>query len=379
MLVSIVGVLALFLFQDANSVGGYFGPNILPGPGGVGTGAGNVNGNRGPMGNVTFEATGEKSYDTAPRWLRVPAPRTVGSVFPTRALEQGRSGSAVIRCTLTSESALSGCQVVSEAPAAQGFGLAALTLAPELDLRPATKSGRAVASEVTLTAHFIAPPPAVGTYKAGGDLIGLQRYLTYPVWERAPSYSQVAAAYPSRAREARKSGRVSLDCVLADDGLFDTCLVMNEEPAGYGFGAAAVELARSFRTAPTLPNGKSVQGGVVKLPFTFSTAMLSAGPLASGSPMLTSVPSNKELAAAFPRAARTAGIGQTRSALECTVAANGSLTNCKVVSEAPAGYNVAVGAMQLAPRYRVSQWSSDGLPVVGSRVRVPISYNLAAR
>lgn len=376
---NVVGVLALFLFGSLGGMEGNAGPNLMPGPHGVGTGAANVNGNQGPMGNVKFEAAGERNFDFAPRWIRIPTARALGSVFPTQALQQGRSGTAVIKCTLTVESVLSGCQVVSETPRNQGFGEAALTLAPDLNIRPAVKAGRAVNTDINLTAHFIAPAPPVGSYIAGVDTRYLQKYLTNPVWENTPTFSQVVAAYPARARSANKSGRVSLDCTLGADGFFSSCLVMNEEPVGYGFGAAAAELAKSFKTSPTLPEGRSVLGGVVKVPFAFTTRMLSPNAGTLSEPVLTAVPSNRDLVAAFPRAARSAGIGQTRAALDCVVGQTGALSNCRAVVEAPAGYNVAVGAMQLAPKYRVAPWSPEGLPVAGSRVRVPISYNLAAR
>ena len=375
----VVGVLALFLFGSLGGMEGNAGPNLMPGPSGVGTGAANVNGNQGPMGSVQFEPSGERNYDFAPRWIRTPTARSLGSVYPTQALQQGRSGTAVIKCTLTTESVLSACQVISETPRNQGFGDAALTLAPDLNIRPAVKAGHAVRTDINLTAHFIAPPPAVGSYIAGVDTRYLQKYLTNPLWEHTPTYSQVVAAYPARARSAGQSGRVALDCTLGADGFFSSCLVMNEEPVGYGFGAAAAELAKSFKTSPTLPEGRSVLGGVVKVPFAFTSRMLNPSTTPLAEPVLTAVPSNRDIAAAFPRAARTAGIGQTRAALDCVVGQTGALSNCKAVVEAPAGYNVAVGAMQLASKYRVSPWSPEGLPVAGSRVRVPISYNLAVR
>jgi len=378
-MLNIVGVLALFLFGGLGSLEGSATASLPMGPPGVGTGAANVNGNRAPMGNVQFAPAGDKTYDFAPRWIRTPTARELGSVFPTKALQQGKSGSATLKCVLTEESVLSGCQVISETPGNLGFGDAALTLTADLNIRPAMKLGHPVRTEINLTAHFIAPSPAVGSYITGVDTRDMQKYLTNPAWERAPTFAQVAAAYPSRARSAGKSGRVSLDCTLGADGQFSSCLVTNEEPVGYGFGAAAAELAKSFKTAPTVAGDKSVAGGVVKLPFAFTTRMLSPGAPTASNPVLTAVPSNRDLAAAFPRAARTAGIGQTRASLDCIVAQTGALSNCRAVVEAPAGYNVAMGAMQLAPKYRVSPWSVDGMPVAGSRVRVPIAYNLAAR
>ncbi len=337
-------------------------------------------GSQAPTGDVKMEPTGQKNFDVQPRWIRTLSPRAVGQVYPTEALRTGRNGSATIACTLTVDGALSNCAKVSETPAGLGFGDATLNLAPDLNIQPATKAGQPVATQISITASYAAPGASVGTYLQGADVNSLQKVLTHPAFDFAPSYSQVVAAYPDRAKAERVSGRVSMSCTVAADGHFiDPCLVTNEEPAGYGFGAAAVELARGFKVATTLADGASTVGASYKLPVTFSTRMLQNGQTVAGTPNLVAVPTNQDLGAAFPRAARAAGVSQARSALECTVAPGGTLTACSVVVESPAGYGVAMGAMQLASKYKVSQWSDDGLPVVGTRVRVPANYNLTVR
>jgi len=343
-------------------------------------GATNARGGGQATGDVRFQATGERNFDKAPEWIRAPQPKAVGLVYPTQALRSGRNGAAEIKCILTVDGALSGCATISESPTGQGFGDAALNLTPDLNIKPAMKAGRPVATEVSINASFSAPAATIGSYIPGTDISALQPVLTNPVWSQAPSYAQVVAAYPSRARTESVGGRVSLECTLAADGHFqESCLVRNEEPVGYGFGAAAVELARMFVTSPTLSDGKSAVGANLRLPFTFSTRMLQPGQTVTGSPSLMAIPTNLELGAAFPRPARRAGVGQSRAAMDCTVAPGGSLSSCTVVRESPTGVGVAAGAMQLAPKYKVSLWSSDGLPVIGSTVRVPVSYELTVR
>ncbi len=333
-----------------------------------------------PTGTVEMNPIGDKTFDVGPRWIRTPTPRAVGLVYPSEALRTGRGGSAQINCTLTIDGALSNCAKVTENPAGMGFGDATLILAPDLNIHPATKNGQPVATQVSITASYVAPSGVVGTYLPGSDVSSLQKVLTRPLFDAAPSYAQVVAAYPSRARSEKVSGRVSLNCTVGPDGYFlDPCLVTNEEPAGYGFGAAASALSRQFKVSTSLPGGGTAVGASYKLPVTFSARMLQAGGTVAGTPNLITVPSNQDLGAAFPKAARAAGVSQARSSLECTVAPGGYLTACSVVVESPPGYGVAMGAMQLASKYRVSQWSDDGLPVVGSRVRVPANYNLTVR
>ena len=47
------------------------------------------------------------------------------------------------------------------------------------------------------------------------------------------------------------------------------CSVASEDPGGYGFGDAALRIARGMRVAPTTSDGRSVEGGHVRVPLTF--------------------------------------------------------------------------------------------------------------
>jgi TonB family protein len=102
-----------------------------------------------------------------------------------------------------------------------------------------------------------APPMITGPFE-----------LSDPRWINRPSSRDVARYYPRRALNAGRSGHVVLDCVANSNGRLD-CSVASEDPNGYGFGQAALSIARGMRVAATLPDGRSVAGGHLRVPLTF--------------------------------------------------------------------------------------------------------------
>src|SRR5262245_30520839 len=87
-MLNLIGVLALLLFQGVHH-GMVTDYDASPTEFWGGQPWGANSGNNFPMASVTFEATGEKNFDSAPRWLRNPEPRALGSVFPARAMQDG--------------------------------------------------------------------------------------------------------------------------------------------------------------------------------------------------------------------------------------------------------------------------------------------------
>ena len=90
-----------------------------------------------------------------------------------------------------------------------------------------------------------------------------------PDWRRKPSGDEMAHVYPQAALEKELSGRATISCYVRLDGMLRDCTVVSEEPAGYGFGAAAVELSRSFEMYPGIRDGVP-QESTVRIPIAFS-------------------------------------------------------------------------------------------------------------
>ena len=77
-----------------------------------------------------------------------------------------------------------------------------------------------------------------------------------PVWARQP-----VPEYPEQAmRRGVESGVVELRCVALVSGELDPCRVMAEDPAGAGFGEAALRGVRDARVVPRTIDGRDTPG-----------------------------------------------------------------------------------------------------------------------
>lgn len=87
-------------------------------------------------------------------------------------------------------------------------------------------------------------------------------------WVRQPSGRDLERHFPRRALEANQSGSVELDCIVGRSGRL-ACSVASENPPGYGFGEAAMAIARQARVEPTLRDGTPAANRHVRVPMSF--------------------------------------------------------------------------------------------------------------
>lgn len=88
-------------------------------------------------------------------------------------------------------------------------------------------------------------------------------------------------------------------------------------------------------------------------------------------------PSAEQMLAAYPDRALERELSG-RATLSCGVLANGSMTNCSVISETPAGAGFGRAALSLSRSFRLSPRTVDGTIVEGARVSIPIAFTLPA-
>jgi len=168
--------------------------------------------------------TPRPSVVTMPSWVRRPAPQ-----FPERAQNQGvGEGRVTLHCPVAPDGMLTDCQIVEEVPLGVGFGQAALVGVREAQLQ-IPDGGGAGPRSTTFTLRFrLSDPPLLAV-------------IENPVWSRSPR-----AAFPrAAARAGVTEARVRLDCeVNPFSDRLRNCMVTQEDPAGLGFGEAALKAAR---------------------------------------------------------------------------------------------------------------------------------------
>lgn len=308
---------------------------------------------------VTAQAE-QRSVITNPDWRRRPSGDDLLAVFPRTALSHGRNGRATITCTVTVDGALSGCFVVSEAPAGEGFGAAALALVPQFQMRPQLVDGQPVGgASVTIPIRFstggsfgamMAPPVQV-------------RALVRPTFVSAPSRADVARAAPAGA-----VGSGTLRCMVRADRRLRNCSVIAEEPRRGPFGEAALSLADAFEIAPRPPEEGSPEGARLDLRVPFGGET----PPYVSAPRWYRAPEAAEVQAALEPLARAAADRTAGATVDCEVAARGELRGCRVLRSTSVEAGIAAAA--LAGRFALSPWTEAGGSWVGARIRLPLRY-----
>ena len=105
------------------------------------------------------------------------------------------------------------------------------------------------------------PQPHVGEPKP--------RILTNPQFDRTPNADDLAQYYPERANRLGKEGAAVIRCTVTAKGALVGCVVLSETPPAFGFGDAALKLAKLFKLKPATSDGVPVDGGVFSTRITF--------------------------------------------------------------------------------------------------------------
>jgi TonB family protein len=307
--------------------------------------------------------------DTPPTWVRKPTAQDLMSVWPKAALAKRLSGKAILNCMVNLQGALFDCVAISETPAGENFGAAAIAITPQLLMKAGSFKGESQVTPVNIPFTFALQPGAGGPDAVRGP-------GTAPAamaWLEAPTFADLAAAYPRRARQTPLPGHATISCAFSSRGRLTNCRVIGEEPKDQGFGSAALALADRFK-APADLQGKPLHDATVQLPFTFDPALLGAGQPAVGKPQWAALPSAEETAQAFGAVSKSGVGGTVRVVLACTVQAGGGVSDCKVAREEPAGQGVGQAAMGLIPHFKLTTWTIEGLPTVGATINIPLRY-----
>jgi TonB family protein len=166
--------------------------------------------------------------------------------YPPQAKAAGVEGEAKIQCSRSLHLALEGCTLLSETPAGQGFGAAALAMAAKSPDNPKiTLDDAGLRKPRPITVTFSLHPPRVSP-----DLTEPGHLIARPSLVSGPTPAQIQSAYPARALADQVDGEAVIGCMVSKDGKLQACSVLAEDPQGYGFGQAALDVAGDFVLKP---------------------------------------------------------------------------------------------------------------------------------
>lgn len=186
-------------------------------------------------------------YENQP-WAAQPDP----AVRVAAAPEEGAAGVAQLLCQLDDDGSLGVCLVESQS--AEGFGAAARSLSSDY--------------RMAIPSEGLAPVGAGGRW-VRFSVAWRPDILTAPQWIRAPAGEDIERAFPERAVRRQVNGRAIIGCTVTEEGRLSACEVIEEEPASYQFGLAALGLVDRYEMAPQTRDGVPLGGAYVEVPVNF--------------------------------------------------------------------------------------------------------------
>lgn len=196
-------------------------------------------------------------------------------------------------------------------------------------------------------------------------------------WLRRPTAEHLAHHYPDKAQREGVEGSATVECGVTGVGSMTGCRVLNEDPAGYGFGEAALAMSAYFRLGPA-DGTEPMSGGKVKLPIRFALPSPTTGsPSVIVNPDWQRRPSGRDVANYYPKAALREDLAG-RATITCTVSVDGRLTDCRAVSEEPTDAGFGAAAVAMSQLFRMRPQTRDGRPVANGIVRIPMTFLMPA-
>ena len=309
-----------------------------------------------------------KTGDQIMTWSKTPTAAQLDRAFPAHATSPGH---VVLRCGVTDQGALSRCAVVSEAPLDQGFAAAALGLTKDFAAWTGGFTRKQV-EDASVDLPFDLHPPGQA---------GLAAQAVEPVWLQLPQPEEIARRFPQAAAKAGlKSGLGVVHCTATRLGELVNCTVAREDPAGAGFGSAALMVAKEMSMNPWTREGRPVDGAQLLIPIRLKLAADTPPPM--GDIKIADFGDwTRKAGTAGPytpdRACRV-GVRKALAVIDCKVGLDGTLSACSVVADDPPDYGFGEAAIKMAQRHvmTTSPVLVDGKPVADHVVRLSLPFNI---
>lgn len=152
-----------------------------------------------------------------PEWVKLPSAEDTARYYPEHASRLGLGGKAVISCTVSNEGTLEDCEVVSETPEGESFGLAAVRISRLFVMKPVTRDGAPVGgATVRIPITFQAPEPSgAGAEPAPPPATGRFAFLgVEPFGGRSERADTPVASYLRLPDAAPQDGKVGVWVLL---------------------------------------------------------------------------------------------------------------------------------------------------------------------
>lgn len=198
---------------------------------------------------------GAASAAPLPTWIEAPTYAQAAAVYPDKDKAHPIAGTATLTCTITYSGRLSDCETLREGPTGHGFDEAAHKLAAYMRLQ--TGPGMSSGDEVRVTFGFL-PEMASGAAALESN----------PVWVEIPPITDFQATFPKTANGVNHVV-VVLACDVEAGGALSGCKVDSEDPAGQGYGQAALTLGPKFRVGLMTGDGLPTVGAKVRVPIRY--------------------------------------------------------------------------------------------------------------
>lgn len=206
-------------------------------------------GGKGPSGPKTAQIL-------RPTWTAAPTRAELDAAYPSRGA--GRQGLVTLDCAVSPAGKPRQCKGMEETPKGGGFTGAALSLVGKFQLERPETDRETVGMRVRVPFTFTPPGTASADLSSASVAAGLSGL---------PDGMTMEKVFPAAAREAGLTqGRAVVTCRVAGGGALEQCRMSGETPAGMGFGAAALDLAKAFRLTLWTQDGKPTQGALINLP-----------------------------------------------------------------------------------------------------------------
>jgi TonB family protein len=232
-------------------------------------------------------------------------------------------------------------------------------------------------------AHTVSPVTVSPSPDKGPITVTIDQHAE----QQSPWGGDFTAIWPAGAYNAGVDGHVILNCVIDAHGLAESCQIAKETPAGKKLGAAALELRPTFKLKPATDADGQPVTAVMALNVTFKAPaqdfdqqklmdqiykrsnrgldfgtldlppnpnkLVMRGVTMMDNPVWIDAASFDDLAAAYPA---KGGGAEGYVAAHCRVERSGdkagTLHDCQVIKESPAGLGFAKAGLDLATKFR---------------------------